>query len=277
MGSSSSATLRQRTKWRRPCVIGPDQARSESSTVSLRGTPVTSPGLPASTTAPFARVDCGSPADRARTFCPNQVPPRRGRSPDRKSRPRSPAALPSRTCFRGFFIERPIFASVLSIVITLCGRIAMFNLPLAQFPLVAPSTVQVDCKYPGANAQDMAKAVASPIEQQVNGVEHMLYMSSQCTNDGTYNLTVTFERRRRFESRAGSRAEPRQSGSFRNCPTSSRRLALTTRSACLRHLDVGQSCLRSWPRRQATLRSTLHEQLRGLLQVKDEIARLSRP
>src|SRR5262245_64883595 len=92
-----------------------------------------------------------------------------------------------------FFIDRPIFASVISIVITLAGAVAAVNLPLAQYPQIAPPTVQVDCRYPGASAKDVAEAVAAPIEQQVNGVEGMLYMSSQCTNDGSYNLTVTFQ------------------------------------------------------------------------------------
>jgi multidrug efflux pump len=92
-----------------------------------------------------------------------------------------------------FFINRPIFASVLSIVITLAGGISVFTLPLAQFPQITPPTVQVQATYPGASAQDVADAVAAPIEQQVNGVEGMMYMSSQCANDGTYNLTVTFK------------------------------------------------------------------------------------
>ena len=92
-----------------------------------------------------------------------------------------------------FFIDRPIFASVLSIVITLAGGIALFTLPIAQYPQISPPTVQVDCNYPGASAQVVAETVAAPIEQQVNGVEDMLYMSSQCTNDGSYNLTVTFK------------------------------------------------------------------------------------
>ena len=91
-----------------------------------------------------------------------------------------------------FFIDRPIFASVLSIAITLAGGIAAFNLPIAQFPQVSPPTVTVTCTYPGASAKDVAEAVAAPIEQQVNGVEGMMFMSSQCTNDGQYNLTVTF-------------------------------------------------------------------------------------
>src|SRR5262249_45667647 len=91
-----------------------------------------------------------------------------------------------------FFIHRPIFASVLSILITLAGGISVFTLPLAQFPAITPPTVQVTCNYPGASAQDVADAVAAPIEQRVNGVEGMMYMSSQCANDGSYNLTVTF-------------------------------------------------------------------------------------
>ena len=91
-----------------------------------------------------------------------------------------------------FFIDRPIFAAVLSIVIVLAGGVAISSLPLAQYPDITPPTVQVLCSYPGANAQVVADTVAAPIEQQVNGVEDMLYMSSQCTNDGAYTLTVTF-------------------------------------------------------------------------------------
>lgn len=92
-----------------------------------------------------------------------------------------------------FFIDRPIFASVLSIVITLAGAIALFALPIALYPPISPPVVQVDCRFPGASAQVVAESVATPIEEQVNGVEDMMYMSSQCTNDGSYNLTVTFK------------------------------------------------------------------------------------
>ena len=95
--------------------------------------------------------------------------------------------------FSRFFIHRPIFASVLSIIITLAGGIAVWVLPIAQYPEITPPTVEVSASYPGANAQVVADTVAAPIEQQVNGVEGMLYMSSQCTNDGTYTLTVTFK------------------------------------------------------------------------------------
>jgi hydrophobe/amphiphile efflux-1 (HAE1) family protein len=92
-----------------------------------------------------------------------------------------------------FFIDRPIFASVLSILITLAGCVAVFTLPVAQYPDVTPPTVLVTASYPGANALTVQDTVAAPIEAQVSGVEGMIYMSSQCTNDGTYNLTVTFK------------------------------------------------------------------------------------
>jgi multidrug efflux pump len=94
--------------------------------------------------------------------------------------------------FSRFFIDRPIFAWVISIVITLAGAIAVFTLPVAQYPEITPPTVEVSAVYPGANARVVADTVAAPIEQQVNGVEGMMYMSSVCTNDGNYTLTVTF-------------------------------------------------------------------------------------
>src|SRR6202011_3806686 len=90
-------------------------------------------------------------------------------------------------------INRPIFASVLSIVITLAGAVAALTLPVAQYPQITPPSIMVQCNYPGADANVVADSVAAPIEQQVNGVEGMLYMVSQSNNDGSYNLTVTFK------------------------------------------------------------------------------------
>jgi multidrug efflux pump len=95
--------------------------------------------------------------------------------------------------FAFFFIDRPVFAAVISIVTVIVGVIAIFTLPIAQYPDIAPPTVTVTCNFPGANAKTVAETVATPIEEQVNGVEGMIYMSSQSTNDGTMILTVTFQ------------------------------------------------------------------------------------
>ena len=92
-----------------------------------------------------------------------------------------------------FFIDRPIFSAVLSILLTLAGLVSIFSLPVAQYPDVTPPTVLVTASYPGANSKTVNDTVAAPIEQQVSGVENMLYMSSKCTNDGAYQLTITFK------------------------------------------------------------------------------------
>jgi multidrug efflux pump subunit AcrB len=91
-----------------------------------------------------------------------------------------------------FFIDRPIFSAVISILIALSGLIFLNQLPIAQYPEITPPSISVSCQYPGADAQVVAQTVATAIEQQVLGVENMLYMSSQSTNDGGYNLNVTF-------------------------------------------------------------------------------------
>ncbi len=95
--------------------------------------------------------------------------------------------------FARFFVDRPVFATVLSIAIPLVGLVALLRLPVAQYPEVAPPIVQVTASFPGATAQTVAETVAFPIEQEVNGVERMLYMSSRCTNDGVMQLNITFE------------------------------------------------------------------------------------
>src|SRR2546427_6761144 len=91
-----------------------------------------------------------------------------------------------------FFVKRPIFAAVVSIVIFVIGALAYFRLPLSEYPEVVPPTVVVRTTYPGANPTVIADTVASPLEQQINGVEGMLYMFSQATADGVMTLTITF-------------------------------------------------------------------------------------
>ena len=95
--------------------------------------------------------------------------------------------------FSRIFIERPRFAMVISIVLTLAGVISIFSLPISLYPEITPPMVTVSANYPGASAEVLAKTVGIPIEQEVNGVEDMLYMDSSSQNDGSYSLSVSFE------------------------------------------------------------------------------------
>jgi hydrophobe/amphiphile efflux-1 (HAE1) family protein len=94
--------------------------------------------------------------------------------------------------FGHFFVDRPIFASVISIVLMIVGGVALLTLPIAQYPEIAPPTIVVAATYPGANAETIAETVAAPMEQEINGVEGMIYMTSQATGDGSLSVTVTF-------------------------------------------------------------------------------------
>src|SRR5262244_1749702 len=92
-----------------------------------------------------------------------------------------------------FFIDRPVFAGVISFLFFLAGLISMFMLPISEYPEVVPATVVVTAQFPGANPQTIAQTVATPLEEQINGTEGMLYMFSEAASDGTMTLTITFE------------------------------------------------------------------------------------
>src|ERR1700742_2437116 len=111
----------------------------------------------------------------------------------RPAQNRSPfSLLRSNMNLSRFFIDRPIFAGVISFVIFLAGMIAVFQLPISEYPEVVPATVVVTAQFPGANPETIAQTVATPLEEQINGVEDMLYMFSQAASDGTLTLTITF-------------------------------------------------------------------------------------
>src|SRR5258706_2620941 len=92
-----------------------------------------------------------------------------------------------------FFIDRPIFAAVVSIVFLILGAVSADRLPVAQYPDIAPPVINVSGQYPGASPEVVASTVVAPLEQQINGVEHMLYISSNSTGDGRFSISVTFD------------------------------------------------------------------------------------
>ncbi len=139
--------------------------------------------------------------------------------------------------FSHFFIDRPVFASVVSIVFVMIGAIAYFALPVSQYPEIAPPTVQVTAVYPGASAEIVSRTVATPLEQEINGVEGMIYMTSQSTADGGLSLTITFapgvdvDQAQVLVQNRVARAEPR-------LPEEVRRLGVVTQKASPNFLMV---------------------------------------
>src|SRR5580704_1099233 len=129
--------------------------------------------------------------------------------------------------FSHFFIRRPIFAGVLSAVIFLVGLIALFRLPISEYPEVVPPTIVVRANYPGANPKTIAETVASPLEQAVNGVENSLYMFSQATPDGVMTLTVTFKLGADVD-KAQVQVQNRVSQALSKLPEEVRQLGVTT-------------------------------------------------
>src|SRR6187549_2280952 len=126
-----------------------------------------------------------------------------------------------------FFIKRPIFAGVISIVIFLVGAISLFRLPVSEYPEVVPPTVVVRAVYPGANPKTIAETVAAPLEQAINGVEDSLYMSSQATSDGVMTLTITFKIGTDLDN-AQVQVQNRVSQALPKLPEEVRRLGVTT-------------------------------------------------
>jgi hydrophobe/amphiphile efflux-1 (HAE1) family protein/NodT family efflux transporter outer membrane factor (OMF) lipoprotein len=129
--------------------------------------------------------------------------------------------------FSHFFIRRPIFAGVLSMIIFIVGLIAMWRLPISEYPEVVPPTIVVRATYPGANPKTIAETVASPLEQAVNGVEESLYMFSQATGDGVMTLTVTFKLGTDID-KAQVQVQNRVSQALPKLPEEVRRLGVTT-------------------------------------------------
>ncbi len=130
--------------------------------------------------------------------------------------------------FSNFFIRRPIFAGVISTLIFLVGLISMFKLPISEYPEVVPPTIVVSATYPGANPKTIAETVASPLEQEINGVEDSLYMFSQATGDGVMTLTITFKLGTDVD-KAQVQVQNRVAQALPKLPEEVRRLGVTTK------------------------------------------------
>jgi len=169
--------------------------------------------------------------------------------------------------FAHFFIDRPVFAAVLSIVTIIVGMIAIFTLPISQYPEIVPPTVVVTATYPGANARVVSETVATPIEEQVNGVENMLYLSSQSTNDGKLTLTVTFRLGTNLDI-AQVQVQNRVALALPQLPEDVRRFGVVVKKASP---DLTLAVSLYSPDNS---RDTLYLSNYATLQIRDELARL---
>src|SRR2546421_7104210 len=176
--------------------------------------------------------------------------------------------------FAHFFITRPVFAVVISVLVTLAGLLALTQLPIAQYPEVVPPQVVVTANYPGADARTVSETVASPIEDQVNGVEGMMYMESQCTNDGTMQLTITFKLGTNPDM-AQVLVQNRVAIANPKLPEEVRRLGVVTkkRSTAIL-LVVNLTSKKPATSDQEVFETQLALSRHANLQVKDELARL---
>src|SRR5690349_21526762 len=132
--------------------------------------------------------------------------------------------------FSRFFVDKPIFAAVLSVIVVVAGLIAIFKLPISEYPEVVPPSVIVRAQYPGANPKVIAETVAAPLEEQINGVENMLYMSSQATTDGALAVTVTFRLGTDVDN-AQVQVQNRVAQALPRLPEDVRRVGVTTKKA----------------------------------------------
>ena len=169
--------------------------------------------------------------------------------------------------FSSFFITRPIFAIVLSLLIVVAGALALFRLPISEYPGVVPPTVVVRAAFPGANPKVIAETVASPLEQQMNGVDGMLYMFSQATSDGALTLTITFALGTDLDN-AQVQVQNRVAQTLPRLPQDVQRIGVTTEKASPDFIMVVHLVSPDERYDMLYLSNYAH------LQVKDEITRL---
>jgi len=169
--------------------------------------------------------------------------------------------------FGHFFIDRPRFAAVISIIIVIIGALSYIGLPITQYPEIAPPTIVVNANYPGASPQVIADTVATPIEQEINGIENMLYMTSQSTSDGAMSLTITFEQGTDLDT-AQVQVQNRIAKAEPKLPEEVRRLGIIARKSSPNLMMVIH--LLSPDESQDELYISNY----ALLQVRDELARI---